>query len=56
MHELFDLGNKMASKGFPWLKHPPGFDPVLVLKSRSKWLKVLITLSCGHKSKKVFVL
>jgi predicted acylesterase/phospholipase RssA len=27
MNELFDLGYDMASKGYPWLKHPPGFDP-----------------------------
>ncbi len=27
MNALFDLGYEMASRGYPWLKHPPGFDP-----------------------------
>ena len=32
MNELFDLGYEMASKGYPWLKHPPGFDPEPIFK------------------------
>ena len=27
MKQLFDLGYKMASGGYPWEKAPPGFDP-----------------------------
>jgi predicted acylesterase/phospholipase RssA len=27
MAKLFDLGYKMAVKGYPWEKAPPGFDP-----------------------------
>jgi hypothetical protein len=36
MNELFDLGFEMASKGYPWLKHPPGFDPNPVFKTPPK--------------------
>jgi hypothetical protein len=36
MNELFDLGFEMASKGYPWLKHPPGFDPQPVFKTPPK--------------------
>ncbi len=32
MNQLFDLGYDMASKGYPWMKHPPGFDPNPVFK------------------------
>jgi hypothetical protein len=32
MNQLFDLGYEMAAKGYPWLKHPPGFDPEPILK------------------------
>ena len=24
MNQLFDLGYKMASEGYTWMKHPPG--------------------------------
>lgn len=30
MKALFDLGFEMASKGFPWMKAPPGFDEAIV--------------------------
>ena len=36
MNELFDLGYDMASKGYPWLKHPPGFDPQPVFRAPAK--------------------
>ena len=36
MNELFDLGYEMASKGYPWLKHPPGFDPQPVFRAPAK--------------------
>ena len=32
INELFNSGNKMASKGYPWMKHPPVFDPKPVFK------------------------
>ncbi len=36
MNQLFDLGYDMASKGYPWLKYPPGFDPNPVFKTPKK--------------------
>jgi hypothetical protein len=36
MNELFDLGYEMASKGYPWMKHPPGFDPNPVFRQPQK--------------------
>jgi predicted acylesterase/phospholipase RssA len=36
MNQLFDLGYEMASKGYPWMKHPPGFDPNPVFKTPQK--------------------
>jgi len=35
MTALFDLGYEMAAKGYPWLKHPPGFDPHPVFRKAS---------------------
>jgi predicted patatin/cPLA2 family phospholipase len=32
MNQLFDLGYEMASQGYPWMNHPPGFDPNPVFK------------------------
>jgi hypothetical protein len=36
MNELFDLGYEMASQGYPWMKHPPGFDPQPVFRAPAK--------------------
>jgi hypothetical protein len=36
MNQLFDLGYEMASQGYPWLKHPPGFDPKPIFKKPTK--------------------
>jgi hypothetical protein len=36
MNQLFDLGYEMASHGYPWMKHPPGFDPNPIFKSPPK--------------------
>jgi predicted acylesterase/phospholipase RssA len=36
MNLLFDLGYEMASEGYPWMKHPPGFDPNPVFKKPVK--------------------
>jgi hypothetical protein len=33
MNQLFDLGYEMASKGYPWMKYPPGFDPNPVFRA-----------------------
>jgi hypothetical protein len=33
MNQLFDLGYEMASQGYPWMKHPPGFDPNPIFKA-----------------------
>jgi len=47
MNQLFDLGYDMASKGYPWLKHPPGFDPDPV--SRTPKGKGLGSFKAGSK-------
>lgn len=47
MNQLFDLGYDMASKGYPWLKHPPGFDPDPV--SRTPKGKGLGSVKAGSK-------
>jgi predicted patatin/cPLA2 family phospholipase len=36
MNQLFDLGYEMASEGYPWMKHPPGFDPNPIFKAPTK--------------------
>jgi hypothetical protein len=36
MNQLFDLGYEMASHGYPWMKHPPGFDPNPIFKAPPK--------------------
>ena len=36
MNLLFDLGYEMASEGYPWMKHPPGFDPNPIFKAPAK--------------------
>jgi hypothetical protein len=32
MNQLFDLGYDMASKGYPWMKYPPFFNPKPLFK------------------------
>jgi hypothetical protein len=51
MNELFDLGYEMASKGYPWMKHPPGFDPTPVFKKPQKTASIPLNPSLPHIKK-----
>ncbi len=37
MNQLFDLGYDMAVKGYPWMKHPPFFNPAPIFKPPGRY-------------------